>query len=326
MLTYGKIDGGLAVYGGGFDIKKTALSGQIFRYFEKDGGYLILSGENAAECVECGATALGITECGVQFEKSGNVDVQFGKADGKENIGGGQAVKDGGVSDGSKKILKIITKNADYFINYFDLNKNYDIINARYADNPSISAALRYSEGIRLLKQDRFETVISFIISANNNIPRIRAIIERLCAAAGRDCGGYRAFPDADGMKDLSEDFYKRIGAGYRAEYLVKTVRAVNDGFDLAELSGMSTEDAHRRLMRLSGVGPKVADCILLFAYGKGDVFPVDTWIKKSAREYFGIDCDGDIKKIRRELIGLFSLDSGIIQQYVYYYARNNPS
>jgi N-glycosylase/DNA lyase len=168
--------------------------------------------------------------------------------------------------------------------------------------------------------------LISFIISANNNIPRIRMIIERLCEAVGKSiAGGFHAFPTAEEMKDLDEEFYSRIGAGYRASYLVKTVKAINEGFDLSAPYSMETEDAHRYLLGLCGVGPKVADCILLFAYAKGDVFPVDTWIKKSAKAYFKIESD-DITKIRKELISLFHGDSGVVQQYIYYYIRNNQS
>jgi N-glycosylase/DNA lyase len=223
--------------------------------------------------------------------------------------------------DGEGDFVKLTTNNSEYFVNYFDLNENYDIIRDRYSDISVISAAAACSKGMRMLKQDAFETLISFIISANNNIPRIRLIIERLCGAVGRDAGGYRAFPTASEMRGLDESFYSSIGAGYRAEYLQSTVRAVNDGFDLNKPFFLETEEAQKYLMRLKGVGPKVADCILLFAYGKGGVFPVDTWIKKSAKECFGIESD-DVKIIRKSLIGMFGEDSGIIQQYIYFYIR----
>ncbi|MDR3263568.1 MAG: hypothetical protein LBT30_04590 [Clostridiales bacterium] len=261
-----------------FDAEKIALSGQIFRYFQEDDGYTILSGQYKCRCI---------------VQKT-------------------------------EKFVKLNTNNSEYFINYFDLNKNYDIINNEYSERSFVKSAVEYSKGIRLLKQDRFETVISFIISANNNIPRIKLIIERLCQAAGRRYGEYTAFPTADEMKDLTEDFYTKIGSGYRAPYLLKTVTAINDGFDLDAVDRMDTESAHKYLMTLYGIGPKVADCVLLFAYGRGDVFPVDTWIKKSAREYFGIP-HNDIKKIRKELIDIFGNDSGIIQQYIYFYIRNMP-
>ncbi|MDR1905704.1 MAG: hypothetical protein LBQ27_02150 [Clostridiales bacterium] len=260
-----------------FDINKIILSGQIFRYFEQDDGYVVLSKDYK-----------------VVYKPQKN-----------------------------SEYIILSTNNPDYFIKYFDLNKNYDIINCRYADNAAVKAAIEYSDGIRLLNQDRFETVISFIISANNNIPRIKKIIERLCEAAGRKIDGMHAFPTAYEMRDLNADFYKKIGAGYRADYLEETIRAINDGFDLDAIEKMDTPSAHKYIMRLKGVGPKVADCILLFAYGKGDVFPVDTWIKKSAEKYFGIT-GGDTTRIRRELISLFGEDSGIIQQYIYYYMRDN--
>ncbi|MDR1940078.1 MAG: hypothetical protein LBQ40_04705 [Clostridiales bacterium] len=266
------------------DIEKTALSGQVFRYFKNDGGgYTLLSKGYAADCRFCTA------------------------------------------ADGADKgdFVKLSTNNSEYFINYFDLAENYDIIESKYSDNAVISAAAAYAKGMRMLRQDPFETLISFIISANNNIPRIRMIIERLCSAAGRDIDGknYKAFPSASDMKDLGEDFFEKIGAGYRAAYLRSTIGAVNDGFDLSKPFRLDTPSAREYLLGLKGVGPKVADCILLFAYGKRDVFPVDTWIKKSVKEFFGIDCP-DAKKISRSLVALFGDDSGIIQQYIYYYAR----
>jgi N-glycosylase/DNA lyase len=317
MLSYEKTDDGIYVRAG-FDITKTALSGQIFRYSETDGGFVIFSKDKKAVCLSCADGGSGILSNGYNnCEKPHNG-------------------------------IKIITKDSDYFINYFDLNKNYDIIEDRYRDNSVVSRAIEYSKGIRMLRQDCFETIISFIISANNNIPRIKKIIERLCKNSGKHIAnddfqaftepnaakylgensgkynsndGFYAFPEPFDMRDLDENFYKSVGAGYRAAYLQKTVKMINDGFDLNRIFGMPTDDAQKYLMKLEGVGPKVADCILLFAYGKGGVFPVDTWIKKSAKELFGIDSD-DIKKIRRELVGIFGEDSGIIQQYIYYYMR----
>ncbi|MDR2090982.1 MAG: hypothetical protein LBP62_04955 [Clostridiales bacterium] len=342
MLTYEKTRDGLHIKGVGFDITKTALSGQIFRYLETDGGFVIFSKDKRAVCINCksadyeGAKGGFIDGESGGDKKSDCVFNQSAECGDKKSGGASFQNSDGGIICGendnkcyenrekSENFIKIITKDGDYFIKYFDLNKNYDIIKDKYGSNAAVADAIEYSGGIRMLRQDCFETVISFIISANNNIPRIKAIIERLCKKSGRDMDGglFNAFPEPFEMRDLSEEFYKSIGAGYRASYLYKTVRAINDGFDLNRVFGMPADEAQKYLMRLEGVGPKVADCILLFAYGKGGVFPVDTWIKKSAKELFGIDC-GDIKKISRELVGLFGEDSGIIQQYIYYYMRS---
>ena len=219
--------------------------------------------------------------------------------------------------------IELLTVDPDYFVGYFSLDTDYDAVITRYGGIAGVAA--EYSKGIRMLRQDPFETLISFIISANNHIPRIRGIIERLCLSAGRECGGYRAFPTPESLKDFDADSYHRLGAGYRSLYLAETVRKILGGFDLEALRHADTEFARRELLKLLGVGPKVADCIMLFSLDKRDVFPVDTWIKKSARIHFGIEA-GDTRAIAKLLTEKFGNDSGIIQQYIYYYVRNNKN
>ncbi|MFA5450164.1 MAG: DNA glycosylase, partial [Clostridia bacterium] len=172
----------------------------------------------------------------------------------------------------------IDSNNTDYFINYFDLNRNYSAIKLALSGYPNLQKAINYGSGIRILNQDPAETIISFIISANNNIPRIRLILDRLCNSLGEDMGGYHAFPTIEALSSAGADFYRSIGAGYRAEYLAKTAKALHNGFNL-ELSSMDTQTAKKHLQSLFGVGQKVADCILLFAYHRTDAFPTDVWI-----------------------------------------------
>ncbi len=215
----------------------------------------------------------------------------------------------------------IILTNSEYFFEkYFDLRRNYGIIVSELSDKGLIPAQAQYGKGIRILNQDPLETLFSFIISANNNIPRIKIIIERLCEGLGERMDGYYAFPTVEKLASAGEDFFKKIGAGYRASYLAKTARAVADGFDLEKVYGMSTDEARKYLSRLTGVGPKVCDCVLLFAYHKTDTFPVDTWIKKVFLDLFGYETTPKI--MAEMLLERFGDLSGYAQQYLFYYKR----
>ncbi len=218
----------------------------------------------------------------------------------------------------------IISGDTDYFYSYFDLSNNYSKIIETLKDKPLINEALSVEKGIRILKQDPYETIISFIISANNLIPRIKGIIERICVNLGIDMGTYFSFPTPEAMAKQPLDFYTKIGCGYRDKYLIETEKQISNGeFDLLKPFELSTDEAKKYLMTLKGVGPKVADCILLFAYQKYDVFPVDTWIKKL---YFIIYPDKSINTspitMRKELVNLYGEYAGIGQQYLFYKIR----
>lgn len=219
----------------------------------------------------------------------------------------------------------LIQGDSEYFFDYFDLSTDYGRIVESVKDKPLVSEALTFGKGIRILKQDPFETIIEFIISANNQIPRIKGIIERICSSLGDDLGEFYSFPTVEKMASLKTSEYTKLGCGYRDEYLSKTARAIADGkFDLSLPYRQDTETAKKYLMTLSGVGPKVADCILLFAYQKYDVFPVDTWIKKL---YFMLFPNESKKtapeKMRRDLLSIYGQYSGIAQQYLFYSLRS---
>ncbi len=217
----------------------------------------------------------------------------------------------------------IETAEVDYFINYFDLARDYTSIKRRLAEFPGMQKALDFGHGIRILNQDPQETVLEFIISANNNIPRIQGIIERIARTSGEPLpGGGYSFPTAEELKGRNKDYYVSLGAGYRAEYLVKTVDALNNGFSL-DLEGMSTPDARKHLMRLTGVGRKVADCILLFGYHREDVFPVDVWVERIYDDMFGESLLSAERKADN-LSAHFGSLSGYAQQYLFYYYRTN--
>lgn len=219
--------------------------------------------------------------------------------------------------------VKIYSKDKEYFWHYFDLDRDYSEIKDMLRQKPFMANAVEYGSGIRILNQDRWEMLISFIISANNHIPRIKGIIRRLCDRLGKDMGEYKAFPTAQSMASEGEAFYAGLGAGYRAKYLADTARRVAEGFDLECIENMQADKANKYLCNLLGVGEKVADCILLFGYHKSDVFPVDTWIRKVYKDIFGETCDNK-KIIRERLINLYSKElAGYAQQYLFFNKRD---
>ncbi|HHT83559.1 MAG: DNA-3-methyladenine glycosylase family protein [Christensenellales bacterium] len=217
---------------------------------------------------------------------------------------------------------RVIIKSNDiaYAVRFFDLDRDYESIKRKLAEYEFLNEAIKFGEGIRILNQDPTETIISFILSANNNIPRIKGILNRLCQCLGEDIeGGEKAFPTIAALCSEGVDFYRRIGAGYRASYLVKTANMLKDSFDL-DLYDKNTEKARKALMSLPGVGRKVADCILLFAYHKEDVFPLDTWTGRVYRDMGLPPCVNKCDK----LVDIFGNLSGYAQQYLYYYYRQN--
>lgn len=239
---------------------------------------------------------------------------------------------------------------AQLFIDYFDLKRDYSAVEAALAADERLRVCLPGSSGIRVFNQEPFEALISFIISANNNIKRISGIIDRLCSLAGEklpvryfsDCAAADcdfgknsevfAFPTPERIAALSEDELKQIGAGYRAPYIIKSAKRIADGYDLEKLRSLPTAEARKELLTFPGVGPKVADCILLFSLGHADAFPVDVWIERAMTElYFSDSSTADTPAARpapakseiqaaARSIGKLS---GIVQQYIFFYARN---
>ena len=214
---------------------------------------------------------------------------------------------------------KIICKNKNYFIKYFDLDTNYAIIKSQL-NKQNLSDEIEFGAGIRILRQDAIETIISFIISANNNIPRIKNTIEKLCKGYGRKIDDYYAFPTLDELTKIPLSFFREIGCGYRADYLVETIQKLKD-FDFEKLTSLSSCEARKMLMTLKGVGRKVADCILLFAFHYTDVFPTDTWIVKAYQDEFGKTNLSPVK-ISELYANRFGDLSGFAQQYMFYAKR----
>lgn len=215
------------------------------------------------------------------------------------------------------------TEDVDYFYNFFDLDTDYSAIKSNLIKQFNLVNQVEYGYGIRILKQDPFEIILSFIISANNNIPRIKQIINRLCERYGEKCDDFYAFPKTEILFNASLEEFESLGAGYRGKYLYKTVQMIKNGdFDLALPYELNSEKAKVYIMNLYGVGPKVADCILLFAYSKNDVFPVDTWIKKVYKDE--MLKENTPFNINLYLKNKYGNMSGFAQQYLFYHRREN--
>ena len=193
---------------------------------------------------------------------------------------------------------------------YFDLDRDYGGIKKALADDDVMRKAVEYGGGIRILNQDLWETVVSFIISASNNIPRIKGIIERLCALYGSEIeyGGeiYYSFPDFETLSRLKVEDLAPIRAGFRDKYIIDAARRFASGdIDEKYIRSLDAEGAKRELMRINGVGNKVANCILLFGLSHTEAFPVDVWIKR-IMEYCYFDGEKEIRLSRRVRAAVF--------------------
>ena len=216
---------------------------------------------------------------------------------------------------------------------YFDLDRNYENIKKELSKiDENVKTSVEYGKGIRILNQDLWETIISFIISANNNIPRIKGIIERLSKAYGKeiDWNGdkYYTFPTAEELKDVSVEDFRKLGTGFRDIRLYETTHMILDGkVNLEQLqNNPNTIEVREQLLNLSGVGPKVADCILLFSTLKRfEVFPIDVWVRRVMNELYIKNPDEtkvnkkQIEKLAKEKFGNLA---GIAQQYLFYWKR----
>lgn len=219
----------------------------------------------------------------------------------------------------------IYTTNPNFFVNYFDFDTNYDMIISRLNEYEILRAALEYGSGVRMLRQPLAEVIINFIISQNNNIPRIRASVNKIAEKFGDKMPWGYAFPTLEQLSKATEQDFVSFGCGYRAPYLVDTILRLNSTDFLKNLESMDTKTARAALLTLKGVGPKVADCILLFGLSRYDVFPVDTWIDKAYHEDFA-GVEKNREKIADFFVNKFGADSGYCQQYLFYYKRKNIS
>lgn len=252
-----------------FDIRRTFLCGQCFRWSEEENG--------------------GFT-----------------------GIAGGRKITL--TQDGNVVTLHDIDESdIPFWENYFDLGTDYSAYIDTLSRDEMLRRACEFSPGVRILRQEPFETLVSFIISQNNNIPRIAGIIGRLCESFGEKISGGYAFPAAKRLEGITPDDLAPLRAGFRARYICDAVNKVNSGeIDFGEIDRLPLVAAREKLKSIVGVGDKVADCVLLFAFHKTDAFPKDVWVKRIMAEFYpqGLpECTRGIE--------------GIAQQYLFDYVRN---
>ena len=201
------------------------------------------------------------------------------------------------------------------WVEYFDLDRDYGSILKELSFDCRVRSAAEKTGGIRILRQDGWETLCSFIISQNNNIPRIKKIIASLCALLGDEIGeGIYTFPSAERVAVTGVEGLTPIRSGFRAKYIIDAAEKVAGGLiKPEELQSLPYAEARERLMTVRGVGEKVADCVLLFGLGFLQAFPKDVWVKRVIERYYGSGFTSDY----------FGQYAGIAQQYLFYYERN---
>lgn len=270
-----------------FNVKHIFECGQAFRWYaEDDGSYTVVAFGRVINV----------------FEKDGLVKIKNTSEDDFEKI----------------------------WTPYFDLSRSYGDIKAVLPQNPDLDKAKEYGYGIRILKQEEFETIISFIISANNMIPRIKSSIEKLSFLYGEKIGedekrAYYSFPKMEVLAGADPlEIREKARVGFRDVRIVEASRMLmQDDYSLDKLWAMDTPALEKKLIDLPGVGPKVANCILLFAFQRFEVFPVDVWIKRVMEELF-IHKEVKPKEIGKFAKDLFGPWAGMAQQYLFYYGRDN--
>ena len=241
-------------------------------------------------------------------------DVEYG------GVVNGRYLTVGRDADGTVTVHNAAAEDWPWLSRYFALDVDYSALRARIASavpSPVMARASAFGSGIRILRQDGFEALCSFILSQNNNIPRIKGLIESLCRAYGEPFtdayGTHYAFPTPERLAEVTEGELRDLRVGFRAPYLCDAAKRWASGqIDSAYLSEAPYEEAASMLTAIHGVGPKVAACVLLFGFGRTEAFPVDVWIKKVLAAHFG---------------GTFPTDAlgdaaGIAQQYLFYLGR----
>ena len=235
------------------------------------------------------------------------------------------------------KVTFLNTNKEDFetiWFKYFDLERDYDAIKAALSFDDTLKSSVEYGYGIRLINQEAFELLISFIISARNSIPSIKKTILKISQRWGNEIqykgNIYYTFPTPEMLKDATEDEIRATGASFRSKYIVDTVKNVNDDlnnpegtYNLERIISLSDDECHTALQAFKGVGAKVADCIMLFSMGKQSAFPVDVWVKRAMMHFYNAE-EGSLNKIRIFGRTKFGQYAGFAQQYLFYYAREN--
>lgn len=265
-----------------FDLKATITCGQIFRFFENNDEYIVILNDRVI--------SLKIDNDYIIIESNK-----------EENL---------------KEVI----------YDYFDLKRDYlKIEEMILKKDKKIKEALEYSRGLKMIHQDPFETLISYIISQNNRVPSIANAINLISEKYGKAVEfknkTYYLFPKVDDLKKVSVEDYRNCKVGFRDKYIYEIIKSINDKkLDLNKIYDMTAEDSLNYLMSFKGIGNKVASCILLFAYQKFDVYPIDTWVKKFMKEDYNIE---GIQKIKEFTYDTYNEYSGLAIQYMFNYKRN---
>ena len=222
-------------------------------------------------------------------------------------------------SQGEDIFLQAVPEaDLPFWRQYFDLERDYEELAVLFRKNPHLRRALAFCPGIRVLRQEPWEALCTFILSANNNIPRIKGIVERLCQGWGEAVPGtgLPAFPKPEALAPLGEEDLAPLRAGWRSAYLLDAARQVAGGrLDLEETASLPTREAEARLLEVKGVGKKVAQCVLLFGFGRVECIPMDVWMKRVMAELYPRGFPGYLRPY-----------GGIAQQVLFHYYRQGRS
>lgn len=265
-----------------FDLKSTITCGQIFRYFEDEDGFIVILKDRV-----------------IRLKEDKNLII---------------------VESNKEENLK------EVIFDYFDLNRDYTTIEKNILKkDKKIQAALEYSRGLKMIHQDPFETLIAYIISQNNRVPSIANSLNLISKKYGEkvifDNKEYYLFPSLESLSKLTVQDFRNCKVGFRDKYLYQIIKDLNDDtLNLDDIYNMGGEEALKYLISFKGIGMKVASCILLFAYQKFDVYPVDTWVKKFMKEDYNIEGEANIRKFTSDIYKEYS---ALAIQYMFNYKRN---
>ena len=265
-----------------FDLKSTITCGQIFRFIEEDNGYTIIVKDRVISLKEDGDYII--------IESSNDTGLE------------------------------------DFIYDYFDLNRDYKKIeNDIIKKDKKLKDAIVFSKGLRMIHQDPFETLISYIISQNNRVSSIANSLNLLSFNYGEKIifkdKEYYLFPSLEKLSKLSIEDFRNCKVGFRDKYLYEIIENINNKkLELDKIYSMNGDEALKYLVGFKGIGMKVASCILLFAYQKFDVYPVDTWVKKFMKEDYNIEGEANIRKFTYDKYKDYS---ALAIQYMFNYKRN---
>ena len=265
-----------------FDLKSTITCGQIFRFMSDADGFIVIIKDRVISLREDGDYII----------------VESSKEDDLEKV----------------------------IIDYFDLDRNYEKIEKDIIKKDNkIKDAIDFSKGLRMIHQDPFETLIAYIISQNNRVPSIANSLNLLSLNYGEKVlfndKEYYLFPSLENLSKLSVEDFRACKVGFRDKYLYEIIESINSKkLELNKIYDMTGDEALKYLISFKGIGMKVASCILLFAYQKFDVYPVDTWVKKFMKEDYNIEGE---QNIRNFTYNTYKEYSGLAIQYMFNYKRN---